>query len=71
MLLYRHENSTGTDLRARKGIPVLFSPTPSRHFSKEGVWEGPGARHPAYFDRLPGLAQSEKVDFVEMMEIRL
>ena len=54
------------DVKAKKGIPVLFSPTPSRHFSKEGVWEGPGARHQAYFDRLPGLAQSEKIDFVDM-----
>lgn len=54
------------DVRAKKGIPILLSPTPSRKFSQDGVWEGPGARHQPYFDRLPIIAQSEKVDFIDM-----
>lgn len=55
------------EVRAKKGIPVLFSPTPQRAFDeKTGKWNGVGARHKAYFDRLPGIAASEKVDFVDM-----
>lgn len=58
------------EVRDRKGVPVLFSPTPSRHFdSKTGEWTGPGARHLAYFDRLPKIAASENVDFVDLTNL--
>lgn len=55
------------EVKARKGVPVLLSPTPQRAFDeKTGAWTGPGDRHLAYFKRLPGIAASEKVDFLDM-----
>ena len=55
------------EVRAKKAVPILFSPTPQRSFDeKTGAWRGTGTRHKAYFDRLPGIAASEKVDFVDM-----
>jgi len=55
------------EVKAKKGVPVLLSPTPQRAFdAKTGAWNGVGARHKPYFDRLPGIAASEKVDFVDM-----
>ena len=55
------------EVKAKEGVPVLLSPTPQRAFdAKTGAWNGVGARHKAYFDRLPGIAASEKIDFVDM-----
>lgn len=66
-----HDNLTKfiDEVKAKKAIPVLMTPTPTWHFDKKtGEWTGVRKNHQPYFAQVPVVAKETGVCFVDMTD---